>query len=208
MGIKDLPGPGINFKTTYGPGSFAKKLSSITRYGNLKNLRDNREEIIKAVKGYERAIKVKGGLSRLQQRDAWLKIKKGTPKPTYYDRGEIKEILKHLGHGSVDKEKKSVESGKYVEVGGKKKYLSPELIKRNLNRARSERIYAESGNMRGGSVFAKQYAGGREVQSHGVMGNIGIERENTGFASNYKNSKLPDTPKPNIPPAGIRPFGL
>lgn len=208
MGIKDLPGPGINFRTTYGPGSFAKKLSSITRYGNLKNLRDNREGIIKVVKGYERAIKVKGGLSRLQQRDAWLKIRKGTPKPTYYDKGEIKEILKHLGHGTVDKEKKLVKSGKYVKVGENNKYLSPELIKRNLNRARSERIYEESGNMRGSAVFAKQYAGGREVQSHGVMGNIGVERGNTGFASNYKNSKLPDNSEQKIPPAGIRPFGL
>jgi hypothetical protein len=104
MKIKDLPKGGGRFKTTTGAGNFSKKLSSATRYGELKNLGDNKEAMIKAIKKHERAIRV-GSFNRKRQLSAWSQIKKEEgAKLTKDDRKEIKAILKHLGEGQKKKE--------------------------------------------------------------------------------------------------------
>lgn len=208
MSITNLPKPGIGFKATLGPGSFQRKLSSATRFGGLKNLRDNQKAIVDAVKKYQGIIRTKGGLSRLQQRDAWLKIKASDKMITKEDRGEIKEVLKALGRDGSANIKKTILGAKPVKASDGKTYLSQEQIKKNLNRARRERISEESGPINRGATYSKQYAGG-QVKSHGLIGyadNGAIERSRKiGFAADYKN-KLPDNPAPKGPAIGIRPI--
>lgn len=110
MKIKDLPKGGGRFKATTGAGNFSKKLSAATRYGELKNLGDNKEAMIKAIKKHERAIRV-GSFNRKRQLSAWSQIKKEEgEKLTKDDRKEIKAILKHLGEG--EKKKKEIEREK------------------------------------------------------------------------------------------------
>jgi len=134
MDIKDLPGPGINFRAKTGVGNFQKKLKLMTRYGKYRNLQDNIPEIVKVVKQNERTIKIKGGFSRLAKREAWYKIKRSTPSPTRADKYEIKEIINHLGRGAAAKEAQKLpkdgEDGKEIEVEGKKKFVSFEELKR------------------------------------------------------------------------------
>ncbi|MFH1255638.1 MAG: hypothetical protein V1667_04190 [bacterium] len=104
-------------------------------------------------------------------------------------RTQFDKKLKELGiSGSQINKRNAILKLAY---GDKKIFSSGEdQIKRNLNFARSARIREESDSMRGGVSFAKQYAGGKEVQSHGVMGNIGVDIEKRGgkigFASDYK----------------------
>ena len=102
--IKDLPGAGHNFRATVGAGSFAKKFKSATVAGNLSNLKDNRQAILKTVKQHEGSIRL-GKFDRLRQIDAWKKIKaiEGN-KLTKDDAKEIKQIFKHLGSRQSAKE--------------------------------------------------------------------------------------------------------
>lgn len=215
MGINDLPRAGINFRATSGAGNFKKRLSNATRSGDLKNLRDNQKAIVEVVKKYQSVIRIKGGLSRLQQRDAWLKVKKSTPKLTYADKYETKEIFKHLGRGASDNEKKPAVAGKEIKgSGGKSVFLTDEQIRKNLFRNRDR---DESWTGGKGETYKKRYAGG-EVESYGVRGDtrhtmkdIGIDRERAGkigFAGNYQNNKLPDSAAPKMPSGGIKPIGL
>lgn len=210
MSITNLPKPGIGFKATLGPGSFQRKLSDATRYGGLKNLRDNQKVIVGAIKKYQGVIRTKGGLSRLQQRDAWLKMKASDKNITKEDKIEIKEVLKHLGRSETASARKTAIAGKAIKVGGGKTYLSQEQIKRNLNRARQERISEESESMNRGATYSKQYAGG-QVKSHGLIGEMDTDiterNRKIGFASDYKN-KLPDSSSSKRPTIGIKPLGL
>jgi len=89
--IKDLPGAGHSFRATTGAGSFAKKFKSATVAGNLSNLKDNRQAILKVVKQHEGSIRL-GKFDRLRQIDAWKKIKAVEGNKLTKD-----EILKHLG---------------------------------------------------------------------------------------------------------------
>lgn len=227
MGITNLPKPGLNFKATLGPGSFQKKLSNATRYGDLKNLRDNQKTIIEGIKKYQRVIRIKGGLSRLQQRDAWLKMKASDKTITKEDRREIKQVLKHLGRGQASAEKKA-EIIKFSD--GKESHLTKEQIKRNLIRSQQERI-DEPRIIGRGVPYSRQYAGGA-VQSHGVTREAVVDKKEKGgkigITAEYKNSlslpvrgllvrgtqadaqagKLPDNSAPKTPLPGIKPLGL
>jgi hypothetical protein len=220
MGIRDLPKPGINFKATLGPGSFQRKLSSATRYGGLKNLKDNQKAIVETVKKYQGVIRIKGGLSRLQQLGAWRKIKASDKTVTKEDRREIKEVLKHLGQGGASRANKSIGNSKvFKSSGGGKFVLSEEQIKRNINRARRARMDEEAKAAGRGETYIKQYAGGREVESHGVMKHgtmedLGVSWNKKagdrtgGFAADYKNSKLPNNSAPKAPLTGTKPLGF
>lgn len=111
--VKDLPGSSSNFRATLGPGSFSKKLNRATVAGNLSNLRDNRESIIKAIKQHETAIR-RGSFNRLRQINAMKSIKQAEGSNlTKNDAKKIRQILKHLGSG--EKNIKSTESKINIE---------------------------------------------------------------------------------------------
>jgi hypothetical protein len=96
MDIKNLPGSGSDFRVSSGAGNFSKKLSSATRYGDLRNLADNRKAILSAVKKYEGVIKI-GKFDRLRQLSAYNQIKKMDHNLSKDDKAEIKKMFKHLG---------------------------------------------------------------------------------------------------------------
>lgn len=95
--IKDLPGAGHDFRVTAGAGNFTKKFTSATRFGNLRNLQDNKATILKLIKKSEGVIRI-GKFNRLRQLSTWRAIKKEEGnKLTKDDKKEIKAVLKHLG---------------------------------------------------------------------------------------------------------------
>lgn len=95
--IKDLPGAGHSFRVNTGAGNFTKKLTSATRAGELRNLRDNQAAILKVIKKNEGVIR-RGGFDRLRQIGAWRAVKKlEGSKLTKDDTKEIKQLFKHLG---------------------------------------------------------------------------------------------------------------
>jgi len=96
MGILNLPKPGHKFRTKDTYGSFRRKLKSITRQGDLKNLADNIPAITKSVKAYEKYIKM-GGLSYRQKFTIMNRIKKVDKNLSKDDLREIGDILDHLG---------------------------------------------------------------------------------------------------------------
>src|SRR5680860_1607510 len=102
MKIKDLPGSGSKFRASAGAGNFSKKFTSATKYGDLRNLADNKKSIIKAVKKSERVIKL-GGFNRLRQIRAFKDIKREEgARMTKDDKIKIKKLLKHLGGGQKE----------------------------------------------------------------------------------------------------------
>lgn len=104
MKIKDLPSGGAKFRTNIGAGNFSKKLNTAMRAGELKNLGDNKEAVIKTIKRNERAIRL-GNFNRLRQIKAMSDIKKSEgARLTKDDKRDIKKIFKHLAEGdSKDK---------------------------------------------------------------------------------------------------------
>ena len=97
MKIKDLPGSGNKFRASSGAGNFSRKFKAATKFGNLRNLADNKESVIKVVKKNERVIKL-GGFNRLRQIKAFKNIKKAEGlRMTKDDKIKIKKLLKHLG---------------------------------------------------------------------------------------------------------------
>lgn len=122
--------------------------------------------------------------------------------------GKRNKILE-LVYGNEKKDMVAkTDSKKAIKTNDGKTYLSQEQIKKNLNRARQERINEESGPINRGATYSKQYAGG-QVKSRGLIGyadNGAIERSRKiGFAADYKN-KLPDNPAPKGPAVGIKPI--
>lgn len=113
--IKDLPGSD-DFHATLGAGSFARRLTSATRAGELSNLKDNRSSIIKVLKKNEAAIR-RGNFDRLRQLSAWNTVKKlEGDKLTKNDAAEIKKILKHLGEESkVEVEEKKINMARALD---------------------------------------------------------------------------------------------
>jgi hypothetical protein len=100
MDIKSLPDGGSRFRTTYGAGSFAKKLSRATRFGDLRNLGDNKASILKVVKAEERKIRL-GKFDRLSRKKALGEIMKiEGHKFTKQDKIATKKILEHLSERS------------------------------------------------------------------------------------------------------------
>lgn len=105
MDIKKLPGGGSGFRTTYGAGSFAKKLSRATRFGDLRNLSDNKASILKVIKGDEQKIRL-GRFGRLERKKALGEIMKMEGhKFTKQDKMATKKILEHLSGLSSEETK-------------------------------------------------------------------------------------------------------
>jgi len=127
----------------------------------------------------------------------------------------VLNFIKHINktHGSVAASKLISATQKHFNDG-----IEEAAKKRNINRVRRQRTEEEFEPMSKGAVFNKQYAGGRSVESHGVrhgtMEDLGVSWNKTGgkiggFASQYKDSKLPNKPAPSqMPSTGTRPIGL
>lgn len=98
MKISDIAQGGGQFKASVGPGSFNKKLHRAVRHGDLRNLSDNKESIIKAVKTHERAIKL-GRFDRVKRINAWKIVKKNDPNLSKKDARDIKKLFNHLAEG-------------------------------------------------------------------------------------------------------------
>lgn len=101
MKISDIAKGGGKFKASIGPGSFNKKLYSATKHGDLNNLKDNRESIVKAVKVHERAIKL-GKFDRIKRMNAWKIVKKNDPNLSKKDARDIKKLFLHLSEGKPE----------------------------------------------------------------------------------------------------------
>jgi hypothetical protein len=96
MDIKHLPTGGFHFRLNKGRGNFAYKLYKVTKHGELKNLADNRESIVEALKPYQPTLKRYGGLNRLQQKKVYKNIKKQEGDLSWGDRHDIKKVIKYL----------------------------------------------------------------------------------------------------------------
>ncbi len=99
MGIDNLPRRSGSFRATSGAGSFKRKFTSATKFGSLKNLRDNKEGVLKAIKKYERSIKL-GSFNRKSRISAMKMIKASEKKKgrmlTRDDRKDIRKVFNHL----------------------------------------------------------------------------------------------------------------
>jgi hypothetical protein len=231
MSVNNLPKPGINFKATLGPGSFKRKLSSATRYGNYKNLNDNQKAIVDTIKNptIQRAIR-RGGLSRLQQRSAWFKMRAKDKTITKEDRREIKELLKYLGRGATVANKPSSKidgsievrsgerpifkagkcvNGKIITFAGKKVFLSQKKIDANL--ARNKQIddsYFTGGEVKKSIIFAGEVGKTYKSGVKGSAPDLGLNKAEVGFAANYNNKNLSNNSSPKTSLGGEKPLGL
>jgi len=99
MGLKILPS-GRSFRVSTGVNNFKKKLSRATRFGELKNLSDNKESIVKALKPMERSIRL-GKFGRLGRLEVMKKVKQLEGyNLTKQDKSDINKVLKHLSEDS------------------------------------------------------------------------------------------------------------
>lgn len=93
--MKNLPS-GRSFRVSTGANNFTKKLNQATRFGDLKNLRDNKDSILKALKPVERTIRL-GKFGRLAQLAVMAKIRKLEGyKLTKQDKSDIKKVFAQL----------------------------------------------------------------------------------------------------------------
>jgi len=97
MGLDILPKSGISFRSRSGTGNFNAKLNKLTRYqgGEFGMLRNNRQAISDAISKRVGAIKLKGGLDRIQRKGAYLEIVKNDKTLTKQDKYKIKDLLNY-----------------------------------------------------------------------------------------------------------------
>lgn len=101
MGLDILPKSGGGFHTNYGAGNFKDKFNKLTSYGagEFGMLKDNRKAIFGAISKRADAIKLKGGLDRMQRANAFSEITKSDKTLTSEDKDKIKELLKYYTRG-------------------------------------------------------------------------------------------------------------
>ena len=102
MGLDILPKAGINFKASYGAGNFKSKLNKLTSYqgGEFGMLRNNRQAIANAISKRAGAIRIKGGLDRMQRDAALAEIIKNDKTMTKEDKLKAKELLNYYARGN------------------------------------------------------------------------------------------------------------
>lgn len=129
MGLKILPS-GRSFRVSTGVNNFKKKLSRATRFGELKNLSDNKESIVKALKPMERSIRL-GKFGRLGRLEVMKKIKQLEGyNLTKQDKSDINKVLKHL---SEDSRPQTVNINiKVVKAENPEDYKPSVLMRRHL----------------------------------------------------------------------------
>lgn len=100
MDIKKVLPSRDDFHTS-GAGSFGKKLAQATEHGELENLSDNQESIVKVIDAYSAPIR-RGSFGRFRQKEVLDKIKKMEgEKLSAADKKDLKEILEYLGDDSA-----------------------------------------------------------------------------------------------------------
>jgi len=215
MGIDNLPKSGIGFRASSGAGNFTRKFSDATRYGELRNLQDNKTAILKTIKKYEGSIRI-NKFDRLRQKAAYNQIRKMDNTLTKGDKNEIKQILKHLSPNTgSDKTTKSLSASPSSALSPA---AAEPVLKSRIQRANvlsATRGYEDSLKL-GSSASAKmiqarafkklEEAGGGPDNPRFSQGKI-----NTGFAGqNSFNKGLPGQPKLGGSPSrsGDNPFKL
>lgn len=199
MGIKNLPGPGIKFSTK----SIARKLGTAVS----RDLRPHRDAIVEGLEPYQGAIRDNRFTeSRIK---AALRIIKSSDKLTEGNVREAKKVLEHFGRSAAAKAAKlpvGEKGGKFIIIGGKKQYFSPERLKLNSRRTmqRDESALEEGGRRANISVLGK--VGGGVKGS--AAGRFGLGGQSTGFAQNYKQNKSADSAPPKAPLGGQKPLGF
>ena len=160
MGIKNLPGGGLGFRATTGAGSFKKEFSSAVRFGELKNLADNKVSILKVVKKYESAIRVHK-FDRLRQRAAYREIKKlEGSNLNKQDIIDTKNVLKHFSERPTEEVK--------IDKARINKAENPNpLEKREAAGLMARHTDAPSGNRIGIHSLGSQGSGMQEQGMHG-----------------------------------------
>lgn len=105
------------------------------------------------------------------------------------------------------------QAGKRREIidlieGGKKNGLTKEQVKRNLNFAKRERI-DEAETISKGENYSKRCIGINDAKPRGITKKAGFNIEEagvaSGFAGDYKNSKIPDNPTLKSTPSDAKP---
>lgn len=201
--LPNLPTPGPKFRATTGLGSFAKKLKSASRYGELRNIQDNLPAIEQAVKKYERYIKWRGGLTNRQKQEAWRNIKESDKKVTAEDKKDIKKILGHLG-------KKPAERQNIASVPEKNKKIFPGLFSFKKEEKKKKIPYylqasaadeSEISRRTGISIHDSRGGASRvsvDTRAQGGKINSSINPISGGVSLVNKNQK-PAPARPNIP---------
>ncbi|MBU1160506.1 hypothetical protein KKC56_01745 [Patescibacteria group bacterium] len=179
MSIQNLP-TGSKFRTV-GPGSFQRKLSSISRYGGLKNLRDNIPAVSKVINKYKTFIK-RGGLSRLQRISALQQIQKSDKNFTIQDKRDIKKILSHLSsknNATTNNVPQKSSGGLFSGIFGRKKTSISDLT----DQQKSRNIALSSIDF--GSGDSNKFAGsaGKKLDPKTVQDSIGFKPPSVGFAN-------------------------
>lgn len=141
MGIDTLPSGGSNFRLAHGAGNFAAKLRNAARAGDLRNVQDNVDHVIAALKPYEQVIRHRGGLSRFQERAVLKTIKKADRSLTKGDIQDIKSVVSRLRKGAAAATPDGTakpRSGFFGSLFGSVKKEKPKVVPRYLRAQRDE----------------------------------------------------------------------
>jgi|GEM_PF-3319303 len=149
MDISNLPRGGVSFKLTKGVGNFRYKLARVTKHGELRNLSDNQKAIVETLKPYTRALKIKGGLNRLQQKSVFRTIKKKEGGYLNWDdKHDVKKVIKYLGRDYkpasgeknpfTEEKKVTVSDRMSRDMGGVEALRNSSLIRVNRDTGRPE----------------------------------------------------------------------
>lgn len=96
MGINNLPGSGISFHASTGAGNFNTKFKKEVLHGELQNLANNKDSILKVIKKFERPIKM-GSFDAMRRSAALSEIKKlEGARFNKQDAIDTKKLLSHL----------------------------------------------------------------------------------------------------------------
>ena len=120
MDIKDLPKAGAGFKASLnrsGTPSFKKALTKLAvKNSNFQNLdKGNVDTIVKAIEPFEKSIRLKGGLSRLQIKSVTKNLRKELSKQDIRDAKEILATYKKGANDKKDSAKKAVPFRPYLD---------------------------------------------------------------------------------------------
>ena len=217
MDISQLPGAGDKFSLKNRAGNFSQKFKKATQYGDLKNLGDNREQIIKALAPYERHIKL-GGLNRMQRNKVWNSIKNNSKKAgieiSKDDTLEIKKLLNHFDKKNYKRKTETVSKSQIVkdlakdEVNKKESSVNPYLRDRDegalaglgiraskvKGRSYNDEVVASGGNRytrfansRGGASRSFAWGNNKSKENPGINNNL----NSLNNFNNLNNSRNP-----------------
>jgi|GEM_PF-1781305 len=171
--VSKLPGAGKLFRTTYGVGNFKKKLNYLIRAGGSKNLENNIESIVSALKKRETYIR-RGGLTRQQQINIRREIGKNS-QLSYADKRDLKQILQKL---SKNYKEEPIHKSKNVSFNRGENPAEEALQTR----------FDENSNSRA-SIVNRQSLGNRRMALRARTTASAIEGSNVGYIGNIIKNK-------------------